>query len=121
MLSMRTGRPVSDDTVSLPIVVDVAALALEHADLHRVLLAGFAVRRDLVVAGHHQPQRVADRRHAHAEVGGARAVDRDLHFGAGIAVVGLRVDQARRRLAPSREAAASSRRACRCRVRAGLA
>ena len=69
MLSMRTGWPVVEGTVSLPTDVDVAALALEHADLDRVLLAGFAIRRDLVVAGDHQPERVADRRHAHAEVG----------------------------------------------------
>ena len=93
---MRTGLPVSDDTVSLPTVLDVAALVLQHADLHRILLAGFTIAGDLVVAGHHQPQRVADRRHAHAEVGGARPIDRDLHFRAGVAVVGLGVDQARR-------------------------
>ena len=55
--------------------VDVATLTLQHADLDRILLARFAVRGDLVVARHHQPQRVADRRHAHAEVGGAR-IDR---------------------------------------------
>jgi hypothetical protein len=41
--------------------IDVAALALQHANRHRVLLAGFAIRRDLVVTGHHQPERVADR------------------------------------------------------------
>ena len=78
--------------------VDVAALALQHANRHGVLLAGFAIRRDLVVAGHHQPERVADRRHAHPEVGGARPIHSHLHFGAGIAVVGFRVDETRRRL-----------------------
>ena len=79
----------------------------------------FAIARDLVVAGHHQPQRVADRRHPDAEIRGARAIDRDVHLRAGVAVVGPRVDEARRLLAPSRAAAASSRTACRCPGRAG--
>ena len=74
--------------------VDVAALALQHANGDRVLLAGLAIRRDLVVAGHHQPERAADRRHAHAQVGRARPIHGHLHLGAGIAVVRLRVDQA---------------------------
>ena len=119
MLSMRTGWPVDGRDRQLADRLDVAPLALEHADLHRVLLAGLAVGRDLVVARHHQAQRVADRRHADAEIGGARAIDRDLHLRAGVAVVGSRVDEARRAASPSRAAAASSRTACRCRARAG--
>ena len=80
----------------------------------------FAVARDLVVAGHHQAQRVADGRHPHAEVGRARAIDRD---------VDLRVRRccsrsSRRRgsavfCACVEQPAASSRTACRGRGRAG--
>ena len=46
MLSIAHRLPLDvDGTVSLPIVADVAALALEHANLHRVLLAALAVGR----------------------------------------------------------------------------
>ena len=95
MLSIRTGWPDRRGDGELAHHVDVAALALQHANRDRVLLAGFAIRRDLVVAGHHQPERVADRRHAHAQVGRARPIHGHLHLGAGIAVIGLRVDEAR--------------------------
>ena len=77
MLSMRTG-PVADGTVSRPISLDVAALALEDPDLDGILLLPFLVERDLVVSRDRQPQHVADRRHPHAKVGGALAVDRDV-------------------------------------------
>ena len=95
MLSIRTGWPDRRSDGELADHVDVAALALQHADRDRVLFAGFAIRRDLVVAGHHQPERVADRRHAHTQVGRARPIHGHLHLGAGIAVVGFRVDEAR--------------------------
>ena len=77
MLSIRTG-PFADGTVRRPISLDVAALVLEHADLDRVLLLPFLEEGDLIVARHRQPQRVADRRHPHAEVGGALAIDGDV-------------------------------------------
>ena len=80
MLSMRTG-PVADGTVSRPISSMSPPLVLEHADLDRVLLLPFLVERDLIVAGDGQPQRVADRRHPHAEIGGALAVDGDVDLG----------------------------------------
>jgi hypothetical protein len=74
-------------------LLDVAALILAHPDLHRVLFGPFLVERDLVVAGHGQPQRVADRRHPHAEIRGALAVDGD---------VNLRVREVQRDLASVR-------------------
>ena len=54
-------------------LVRVAALVLEDADLDRILLLPFLVERDLIVARHREAQRVADRRHPHAEIGGALA------------------------------------------------
>ena len=59
---------------------DVAPLVLEHADLDRVLLGTFLVERDLVVAGHREPERVADGRHPHAEIGRALAIDGDVNL-----------------------------------------
>ena len=60
---------------------DVAALALQHADLDRILFLPFLEERDLVVARHGETQRVPDGRHPHAEIRGALAIDRDVHFG----------------------------------------
>ena len=97
MLSMRTG-PFGDGTVSRPISLDVAPLVLEDADLDRILLLAFLVERDLVVARHRQPQGVADRRHPHAEVGGALAIDGDVHFGIRQVQADLRLGQARQLL-----------------------
>ncbi len=79
MLSMRTG-PVSDGTVSRPISAMSPTLVLEHPDLDRILLGPLLVERDLVVAGHGQPQNVADRGHADAQVGGALAIDGHMDF-----------------------------------------
>src|SRR5438128_146649 len=77
---------------------EVAALALEHANLDWVLLRTLPIRRDLVVAGDRQAERVADRRHAHAKIGRAPAVDRHAHFGVGDVERDLRVREARRLL-----------------------
>ena len=97
MLSMRTG-PLGDGTVSRPICSRVAPLVLEHADLDRVLLLPFLVERDLVVAGHRQPQRVADGRHPHAEIGGAPAIDGDVNLRVRDAQAHLRLGEARQLL-----------------------
>ena len=76
----------------------VAPLILEDADLDRVLLLPFLVERDPVVAGHGQPQRVADRRHPHAEIGGAPAIDRDVNLRVRDAQAHLRIGEARQSL-----------------------
>ena len=79
MLSMRTG-PFGRRNGEPADFRDVAALALEHADLDRILLLSFLVEGDLVVARHGEAQRVADGRHPHAEIGGAFAIDRDMNL-----------------------------------------
>src|SRR5262249_14691684 len=56
----------------------VAPLVFEHPDLDRILLLPFLVERDAIVAGDGEAQRIADRRHPHAEIRGAPAVDRDV-------------------------------------------
>ena len=94
MLSIRTG-PFADGTVSRPISSTSPPLVLEDADLHRVLLLAFLVERNLVVAGHRQPQRVADRRHADAEVRGALAIHGDVNFRVRDAQRDLRLGDAR--------------------------
>src|SRR4030095_5199988 len=78
--------------------VRVAALVRAYADLHRVLLRAVPEGRDLVLTGHHQPERAADGRHANAKVGGARAIDS--HSDLRVAVVhgDLRVGTPRRLL-----------------------
>ena len=80
MLSMRTG-PVVRGNGQPADLFDIAALALEHADLDGILLLPFLVERDLVVAGDRQPKRIADRRHPHAEVGGPFSVDGNVNLG----------------------------------------
>ena len=77
MLSMRTG-PARRRHRQPADLRDVAPLVLEHADLDRILLLPFLEERDLVVAGDGEPQRVADGRHPHAEIGGALAIDGDV-------------------------------------------
>ena len=73
---------------------DVAALILEDANLDRVLLLAFLVERDLIVTRHRQPQRVADRRHPHAEIGGAFAIDGNVNLRIGDVEVDLRLGDA---------------------------
>ena len=94
----RTCPLVDDGTVSLPI----AATSRRWLSSTRIF-TGYCSppsrkRRDLVVARHHQPQGAADVRDAHAEIRGAGPVHRDVHFGAGVAEVGLGVHQARQLL-----------------------
>ena len=103
MLSTRTCPLVDDGTVSLPIAATSSPLAFEDANLHRILLGAVAEGRDLVVARHHQPQRAADVRDPDAEIRGAGAVHRHVHFGAGVAEIGLGVDQARQLLRVQQE------------------
>src|SRR4029450_9509329 len=50
-------------------------------NLDRVLLGPLLVERDLVVAGHCEPERVADGRHPDAKVRGAPAVHSDVNLG----------------------------------------
>ena len=98
-------------------LLDVAPLVLEHADLDRVLLLAFLVERDLVVAGHREPQRVADGRHPHAEVGGALAVDRDVDFRVRDVERDLRPRSGSAASAPPRAPASSTRRSVAGRAR----
>ena len=58
----------------------VAPLVLEHANLDWILLLSFLVEGDSIVAGDGEAERVADRRHPHAEIRGAPAVDGDVDF-----------------------------------------
>ena len=82
----------------------------EHADLHRVLLLPFLVERNLIVAGHRQAQRVADGRHPHAEIGGALAIDGDVHLRIRHAEADLDLGEARAASAPPRARSSSIRR-----------
>ena len=79
MLSIRTW-PVADGTVSRPISAMSRRWFSSTRILTGILLGPFLVERDLVVAGHREPQRVADGRHPHAEIGGALAIDGDVDF-----------------------------------------
>ena len=99
MLSMRTG-PFGRRHRQPADLLRVAPLVLEHPDLDRVLLLPFLVERNLVVAGHRQPQRVADRRHPHAEIGGAPAIDGDVNLRVRHAQAHLRLGEARQLAAP---------------------
>ena len=94
MLSMRTG-PAADGTVSRPISSMSRRCSSQHAHLDRILLGPFLVERNLIVARDRQPQRVAHRRHPDAEIGGAPAIDRDMHFGIRQAEVDLHLSEAR--------------------------
>ena len=62
-------------------LLDIAALALEDANLDWVLLLTFLEVGDLIVARHRQAKRVANRRHAHAEIGRPLPIDGDMDFG----------------------------------------
>ena len=93
-------------------LLGVAPLILEHADLDRVLLLPFLVERDPIVAGHRQPQRVADGRHPDAEVGGAPAIDRDVNLRVRDAQAQLRLGEARACAAPPRAPSSTTSVSC---------
>ena len=116
MLSIRTG-PFADGTVSRPI----SSMSRRWFSSTRILTGycscPFLVEGDLIVPGDRQPQRVADRRHPHAEIGGALPIDGDVHLGVRDVQADLRLGQARQPLAPPRAPASSTRRSARDRAR----
>ena len=98
MLSMRTELARGRRDRQLADRLDVAPLALQHAHLDRILLRALAKVRDLVVAGDHQPQRVADGLHADAEIGRPPPIDRDADLRVGDVQRDLGVGEARQLL-----------------------
>ena len=112
MLSMRTG-PVGDGTVSRPISAASRRWFSSTRDLDRDTAPALPCRtKSRSSPDDGEAERVADGRHAHAEVGGPPPIHRDVDLRVRDAEAQLRLGEARRLLRRRRAPSSSSRSTC---------